>query len=415
MRIAIFSDTHIGFGKGSRRSEEAFDQAKEAFELALKEKVDLILLAGDLFNESIPSQESWVQMFKLFGLLRVENAVQQTVKWEKNGETREFSFACTPVISIAGTHEFRGKDFRNALEVLQEAGCLCFIHAAKAVFEKDGEKVVVHGLSGVPEKKALDALKMWNPQRVEGACNFVLLHQSIKEFLPFDDDMVASIALADLPQGFDLVIDGHLHWASEENLVERNFIVTGSTVITQMKKLEAKKPKGIFIFESKNKDLQFIPLPKQRKFIFEKIEFKEANLEQIREKVESKLSEILLGAGTSKPLVKLKLKGSLVKGLEGKDIDLRSIEEKFKDKALLFIDCNFEELGFKQKLEQLRKTQLGSKSVAAMGFPLLEKNLSETVFNEAFDVKRVFDLLAEGDIDKVVSLLGEAKESVPKP
>ena len=73
MRIAIFSDTHIGFGKGSARCDEAFDQAKEAFELALKENADLILLAGDLFNEAIPSQEAWVQMFQLFGLLRKEN------------------------------------------------------------------------------------------------------------------------------------------------------------------------------------------------------------------------------------------------------------------------------------------------------------------------------------------------------
>jgi len=410
MRIAIFSDTHIGFGKGSARCDEAFDQAKEAFELALKEKADLILLAGDLFNEAIPSQEAWVQMFQLFGLLRKETGVRQIVNWEKNGEKRQFSFTCTPVISIAGTHEFRGKDFRNALEVLQEAGSLVFIHAAKAVFEKDGEKIVVQGLSGVPEKKALDALKMWNPQPVKGACNFVLLHQSIKEFLPFDDDMVASIALSDLPQGFDLVIDGHLHWASEENLDERNFLVTGSTVITQMKRLESKKPKGIFIFESKSKNLQFFPLPNQRKFIFEKLEFKETNLEQIREKVEAKLTELLSGTDGSKPLVKLKLKGSLVKGLEGKDIDLRAIEEKFRDKALLFIDCNFEELDFKQKLEQLRKTHLGSKSVAAMGFELLEKNLAETGFNEAFEAKRVFDLLAEGDIDKVVELLGKVKK-----
>lgn len=410
MKIAIFSDLHIGFAKGTKRDEEAFDQAAQAFKLAIKEKADLILLAGDLFNEAIPSQEAWIQMFKLFGLLRKEKGELQKVEYIKSDEKRQQSFACTPVISIAGTHEFRGKDFKNALEVLQEAGCLVFIHAAKAVFEKDGEKIVVQGLSGVPEKKALDALKMWNPQPVEGACNFVLLHQSIKEFLPFDDDMVASIALSDLPLGFDLVIDGHLHWASEENLAERNFLVTGSTVITQMKKLESKKPKGIFIFESKSKNLQFFPLPNQRKFIFEKIEFRKANLEQIREKVEAKLIELLSGTDSSKPLIKLKLKGSLVKGLEGKDIDLRAIEEKFMDKALLFIDCNFEELGFKQKLEQLRKTQLENKSIAAMGFDILEKNLAETGFNEAFEVKRVFDLLAEGDIDKVVELLGKTKK-----
>ncbi len=408
MKIAIFSDTHIGFGKNTARSNEAFDQAKEAFELALEKKADLILLAGDLFNEAIPSQEAWVQMFKLFSLLRAKKGELQKIEYKKGEETREFLTDCTPVISIAGTHEFRGKDFKNALEVLQEAGCLVFIHAAKAVFEKDSEKIVVQGLSGIPEKKALDALKMWNPKPEQGACNLVLLHQSIKEFLPFDDDMVASISLADLPQGFDLVIDGHLHWASEEHLTEKNFLVTGSTIITQMKKLEAKKPKGIFIFESKDKSLQFITLPKQRKFIFEKLEFKEGTTEQIKEAVEKKLDQILSNS-QNKPLIKIKLKGSLVKGLENKDIDLRAIQEKFRDKALLFIDCNFEEEGFKQKLEQLRKTQLGNKSVAAMGFDLLEKNLAETGFNNAFEVKRVFDLLAEGDINKVVGLLSEKR------
>jgi DNA repair exonuclease SbcCD nuclease subunit len=283
-----------------------------------------------------------------------------------------------------------------------------FLHAAKAFFEKGGEKIVVHGLSGVPEKKALDALKMWNPVPVEGACNILLLHQSIKEFLPFDDEMVASISLGDLPHGFDLVVDGHLHWASEQSLEGRRFLVTGSTVVTQMKKLEAKKPKGIFVFETGGKGLRFVPLPGQRAFLFEKLEFREAGLEQVRAVVEEAVSKMLSEAGGI-PLIKLKLKGSLAKGLANADVDLRPVEEKFREKALLFIDRDFEEFGFKQKLEQLRQAQLGSKSIAAMGLELLEKNLAETSFGGAFDVKRIFDLLEEGSIDKVVEILSEAK------
>ena len=406
MKIAIFSDLHIGFAKGTKRAEEAFDQAAQAFELAIKEKAGLILLAGDLFNDAVPSQEAWLQMFKLFSLLKERRGESQKVVYSKGSEKKEFAFDFIPVISIAGTHEFRSKDFKNALDVLQEAGCLVYLHAAKAEFEKGREKIAVQGLSGVPEKKALDALKMWNPEPLQGAVNIVLLHQSIKEFLPFDDDMIASIALADLPEGFDLVVDGHLHWASDKNLEEKNFLVTGSTVITQMKKLEAEKEKGIFLFDSKEKKTSFLPLPNQRKFIFEKLEFKDATLEQIREAAEKKLSSI---ATVQMPLVKLKLKGSLTKGLSSGDIDLSSLKKKFSEKMLLFIDCAFEEEGFKQRLEHLREEQLGKKSVSAMGFELLEKNLAETNFKDAFDVKRVFDLLAEGDIDKVVELLSEAK------
>jgi DNA repair exonuclease SbcCD nuclease subunit len=410
MKIAIFSDLHIGFAKGSARESEAFDQAKQAFELALKERADLILLAGDLFNEATPSQEAWLGMFRLFSVLKSEgNRGTAKIRKIKKVQSEEFSFSHIPVISIAGTHEFRSKDFKNALEVLQEAGCLVFLHAAKAEFELNSEKLVVHGLSGVPEKKALDALKMWSPKPEPNASNIILLHQSIKEFLPFDDDMVASISLDDLPQGFDLVVDGHLHWASQDNLDTRNFLVTGSTVVTQMKKLEAKKPKGIFLFETKGKKLNFLPLPDQRKFLFEKLEFKEGTQEQIKGAVEKTLAS-LLSNSQGKPLIKLKLKGSLAKGLSRADIDLRQLEQKFREKAILFIDQDFEEAGFKEKLEKLREAHLGKKSIAAMGFELLEKNLGETNFNEAFDAKRVFDLLETGDIDKVVELLAEAKK-----
>ena len=139
MRIAIFSDLHIGFGKGTTRQDEAFEQARQAFELALKEKADLILLQGDLFNEAIPTQEAWLQMFQLFSFLRKENhAEKSTVKKSGREKIEHFEFNHVPVISIAGTHEFRSKDFKNALEVLQEAGCLVYLHESKAEFEKNG-------------------------------------------------------------------------------------------------------------------------------------------------------------------------------------------------------------------------------------------------------------------------------------
>jgi DNA repair exonuclease SbcCD nuclease subunit len=411
MRIAIASDFHMGFGKGTERELEAFEQAKQAFELALKEKADLLLLAGDLFDSDVPSQEAWLEMFQLFSVLRKEKRQPEKVKYEKKGETKEFIFDSIPVIAIAGTHEFRSKDFKNALEVLQEAGCLVYLHAAKAEFLIGSEKVVVQGLSGVPEKKALDALKMWSPQPEKGACNIVLLHQSIKEFLDFDDDMVATVSLSDLPKGFDLIVNGHMHASESKYLEEWNFLMPGSTVITQMKELESSKPKGIFLFETPAKKARFVPLPEQRQFLFAQIDFKEANAEQIRTQVESKLHEMLSGA-RGRPLVKLKLKGTLAKGLAEADIDSRQLGEKFREKAIIAIDCSFEEAGFKQKLQQLRDAQLGKKSIAAMGFELLEKNLQETEFNNAFDVKRVFDLLAAGEMDKVVELLGEEKKIV---
>jgi len=414
MKIAIASDLHLGFGKGTERENEAFDQAKEAFELALREKADLLLLAGDIFDSDVPSQETWLDAFRLFSVLRGGKGKGKFSVKRVKGDSEEI-FECTgciPVIAIAGTHEFRSRDFRNALEVLQEAGCMVYLHAAKAFFELGGETIAVQGLSGVPEKKALDALRLWNPQPEPGAVNILLLHQGIKEFLPFDDDMIASISLSDLPAGFDLVVDGHLHWHSDRSMPDRRFLLPGSTVITQLKKQESEGEKGICIFDTKEKKLGFIPLPRQRKFLFAAINFKEAAKEKVLHEAESKIEELLSNCGApGKPLVRLKLKGSLAKGVASGDIDLSPVLQKFCGRAVVSIDRDFAETEFIHKLAELRSAQEQKRSIAAMGFEILQRNLAETGFDDAFDVKRVFDLLAEGETEKVVQLLSGGEKA----
>ncbi|MAG22228.1 MAG: hypothetical protein CL943_02905 [Candidatus Diapherotrites archaeon] len=397
MKVAILSDFHLGFGEGTERAEESFEQAASALRLALDNNAELILHTGDLFDEDIPSQETWDKTFKLFSILNEKKSDVLVVK-EKKDEKKEFHFSHLPLIAIHGTHEYRGKELKNALEVLESAGLLVHLHACTATIGN----LVVHGLGGVPEKKALDALKMWGPKPVEGKKNVILLHQSIKEFLPFDDDMIATISLADLPNGFDLVVNGHLHWTSEQNVAAGRFIMPGSTIITQMKRLEAEKGKGIFIWDTEADALEFLSIPNQRKFFYKKLEFKEAERDKIKARVEKTLEEILAPTFPQKPLVKIKLVGSLAKGLQQGDISLKQQTEKFKDKALISVSRNFEAISFAKKLEELRSLQKSRKSVTAMGLDLLEKNLSQTSFGNAFDPRDLFEMLAIGKIDKAV-------------
>ena len=44
MKLAFISDIHLGFAYGTERQEESFDNFRQAFELALKDKPDLVLL-----------------------------------------------------------------------------------------------------------------------------------------------------------------------------------------------------------------------------------------------------------------------------------------------------------------------------------------------------------------------------------
>ena len=185
MKIAVFTDTHLGFGKGTERFEESFENAKNALELAIAQKPDLIIHAGDFFDTQIPEQETWKRTFKILSELKKTQGTF-TLTRTKNSESKKIILNHIPLIAIHGTHEYRTKDFCNALDVLESAGFIIHLHAEYLVFEKNSEKVAIHGLGGVPEKMALNALKMWNPQPVENAKNILMLHQSIKEFLPFD-------------------------------------------------------------------------------------------------------------------------------------------------------------------------------------------------------------------------------------
>ncbi len=405
MKIAILSDFHLGFAEGTERAGESFEQAASALKLALEKGAELILHAGDLFDDDVPSQETWDRTFKLFSILN-ETKSSAVVVREKQGKKQEFHFSHIPVIAIHGTHEFRGKDLKNALDVLESAGLLVHLHAATAAVGQ----LVVHGLSGVPEKKALDALKLWNPRPRAGKKNVLLLHQSIKEFLPFDDEMIASISLADLPVGFDLIVDGHLHWKSEENLKEKKFLVPGSTMVTQMKRLEAEKEKGIFLWDTEINSIKFLPLPNQRKFLYRKLEFKDAGQEEIKQAVEKELAAILSQNFQQKPLVRIKLKGTLAKGLQHGDISFNELLERFREKAIVSIGRDFTTISFAKKLEELRQLQKSRKSITAMGLELLEKNLSQTDFNNAFDVREFFELLSAGKVDEAVKILSEQKK-----
>ena len=57
-----------------------------------------------------------------------------------------------PIVSIHGTHERRSKTMVNPLHNLEHSGLLIHLDCSTIVFQINGEKVAVHGMSGVSEK-----------------------------------------------------------------------------------------------------------------------------------------------------------------------------------------------------------------------------------------------------------------------
>ncbi|MEI7960836.1 MAG: metallophosphoesterase [archaeon] len=399
MLLGLFSDSHLGF-KGEDRYEESFARFKESLELFKKLKVDYILHAGDLFDDAVPEQEVWLKTFECWG---ANNGSLSELTRTYLGTEKKANCKGIPIIAIHGTHEFRGKDFANALDILEESNCLVHVHAGHCCLEKNGEKVYVHGMGGVPEKNAKAALEKYAPKPIHNHRNILLLHQSFTEFLPFDDDSIASLSLTDLPNGFDLIINGHLHWTQEQDLGNKRFLLTGSAIFTQMKKLEANMPKGIYLLETKEMKLTFVPFEHQRKLFYEKMNFKSAKPDDVMVVVNEKVDSLLKHANFElRPLVRLKLTGTLAKGFSQSDVSLDF--SKYAKSAVFSIQKSFVIENFQKKIEHLKEAQLEKKSVVDLGVELLEKNVDEAGLKN-FETRRIFDLLSIGENEKAEVVL----------
>ncbi|MCX8158221.1 MAG: DNA repair exonuclease [Candidatus Diapherotrites archaeon] len=405
MKIAIISDLHLGFNE-KERGDESYKNAEEAFNIAISEGADLIVLGGDIFDEAVPSQECFYKAIKLFSSLNKQNSKIKSAKFiSGKRNNQEFFFKNFPIVAIFGTHEFRGSDKVNILDIMQETGLLLKIHGESVLFESNNEKVVVYGMGGVPEKRALEVLKYLNPEPIKDCFNIFVMHQSLKEFLPFGDDMIATISLADLPKGFDVLVNGHLHWHKKDTLGKSLFLLPGSTITTQMKKIEANSRKGLFIVDSETKDAKFLEIRNQRDFFYKEIFLNNATTEETRNIVVKEISDLLKNNFSLKPLVKISLKGSLAKGLSLADLNLARIEDQFKDVAIVSISKDLEVTNFKEKIKNLRDEYAKKQSIKDIAVSILDKNLKESDFGDAFDYMKILDLLIEGNNEKALELL----------
>ena len=254
MRIGIISDWHLGVNFDNELGKDCFTNLLTAFKQLEKQEIDLLLVPGDLFDVSVPSHEV---LFEAISILKDLNLKNNFTELSSN----------LPIIAIIGNHEYRSKDYITTVEILESLGFLKLLKADCLKFEK--EKVAIFGMTGVPEKYAKDyLLEKFNPKAISGYYNILMIHQSIVEYLPFEDEMIATISLSDLPSDFDLIVNGHLHWSSIVDLPQGpKFLLPGSTVTTQIKKKETEKPKGYFVLDTNTKEFEFLRLKVYEKLI----------------------------------------------------------------------------------------------------------------------------------------------------
>lgn len=396
MRIAILADFHLGYPKFE---EDSFRQAEEAFGRACEE-ADLVVLLGDIFDARTPKQEILARSFGMF-----RKAFER--KWdvrlvEYTSRDGRVNYTRIPVVAIHGTHERRTKGLVNPVELLEKAGFVVNVHSAVAVFEKGGERVAVQGMGGVPEEYARGVLEALSPKPVKDAFNIFIFHQSMKEFLPGDSLM----GVENLPKGFDLYLCGHMHTRKIEKLDGALLIIPGSTVVTQMRK-EDEERKGFFVFDTEKKNAEFYEI-KTRPFFYEELEFEGAKLDEVVRKVRERV-ERAIEKSEEMPVVKVKIKGKLAKGLDPSNLELGGVVREFEGRAVVELEKEMESDELRERVEKIRSLREGRVSVREMGIEILKRKLKEYGVVDC-DVEMLYSILSENKKDAPQKALSKMLE-----
>lgn len=401
MKISVLADCHLGFGYNTELENDSFDNFEEALDKSLD--CDLILIAGDLFDSRSPRTTVWARAISALTKPLLEKSGIVLVGTTKNlNGVHSRTLESVPVICLHGNHDRRMRNEINAVQALDAAGMLLHLHKENVVFEKDGMKLAIHGMSSVPERFAKANLQEWNPKPVAGAFNILVIHQNVDPYV-YSPLEPPSIRLEDLPSGFDLILDGHIHTKVIDKAGETPFIVLGSTVTTQFEKKEAGSNKGfhkITLQSGARPEIQSVPLEGNRRFFY--YEVSADNLEVMRNEIGGILTEIAGSNLKKAPVVKFKIFG---KDTRPVDQDIAMMQRKYSDNMILSFAKQLDSEEMAEKLEFMRNLREQKLSVEEIGLSLLRKNLESMKFAPGFNYEEMFSMLSENAVDKAMALL----------
>ncbi len=388
MKIAILSDFHLGY---ERFRDDAYTQAREAFEKAYSMS-DMMIMPGDIFDYRHPKPDVIAEGITLFRELSKKEFHARVSLFEGKGEL----YTNKPVILIPGTHERRSDTDVDPTDILSLAGLAVNINMGKVVVEKGNEIVVVFGVGGVAEERFKETIDRLAFKPVDGAFNIFMFHQSLYELLPFSKDFMH---VEDLPEGFDLYVDGHIHNRVEMKCHGKPFLIPGSTVLTQLKEGE-QEDKGFFIFDTEKKTYAFHKIS-SRKFVMLKIDVSGEDPRSVMETIDKRIKETT-GSSTERPVIRVELKGRMKEGFKASDLDVSKVPASHANAIVEITRGSIVEDGKEENVE-LQSGMLGNVSVRDYGISIFLEKLREHGYSLKVSPSRLFEILsAEGKKETAV-------------
>lgn len=335
-KFAHLSDLHLGAFRDpelQRLESEAFHTAMDK---CVEEKVDFIVIGGDIFHSNLPDMGVVNEAAKKFRQLQ-ERGIR--------------------IYVIYGSHDYSPNE-TSIVDVLSSAGVLEKVSNYTDVDGKLHLKFTVDPktkakLAGISarkqniEKNYYQILDRDALEKEEGFKIFVF-HSQITELKPEDLSKMESISLSYFPKGFNYYAGGHQHRRSEYSQPGyKNIVYPGPVFAGYSKDLEISangEKRGLYIvtFSEDVEELKFVEV-KVCEYYYLEYDASGKNASH----VELALMERAASAEVEKRLVLLKIRGELAGG-KTSDINWSNIRRTLLEKGAIYTAINRHALSSKE-------------------------------------------------------------------
>ena len=311
------SDVHLGGWKQKPLQDLNFQSFQKAINICISERVDFLLIAGDLFDAAYPPIEILKETFAEFKKLK------------------ESGILC---FLISGSHDYSvsGKTF---LDVLEKSGFCKNV----SIFEDDGKTIILKptryngvAIYGYPGKKSGLDVSDLKRIKLEDSIGFkiLMLHTTIDKVV--GDLPIEYVEADSLPQT-DYCALGHM----QVRMKYKNFVYPGPVFPNNFAELE-ELDNGSFCIYDSNLQNPFRRIELEIKSV-EKIQIEINDGITATEKIISEINK----RNVKDKIVLLRLTGEL-ENSQASNIKFNQIEEFVKQKEVYFLLKNTNKLRTKE-------------------------------------------------------------------
>ena len=309
MLFSHIADTHLGLVQygSNEREEDVYDVFNQAIDISIKDKVDFVIFAGDIFHEPNPSGRAIIQMAN--GLKKLKK--NKIDSFFVLGEHDQSRIRGTPVPYIYHNLDF-SKYIGDGKPILYKGVMLAGLDKRRKSEISEYEKIFLN-----LDQSAENEFK-------ETKHKILVLHQGIAEFHKYADDAQST----DLPKNFTYYAMGHLHDKDikEFNHLKGPIAYPGSTELTTSEGIKDVK-KGFFEVDISGDEAipKWIELDRRPQFSFD-TDYNE--LTKTIDEIIEKISGL-----TKKPIIQVKI--------QGKDVDADHVQAQIGRLNLLTLECKW--------------------------------------------------------------------------